>query len=561
LYQPGLDKHGFEEYLMKKRTRFWLILLVVALATGGGYAAVAKWRAAETAAEEERPLQTTSVRRGNIIISATGAGTVIPAEQLVLSFAGSGTLAELMVQVGDEVRAGDVLARLDDTNAQQAVTNAELQLVQASLQTDPETLERTIALAEIGVEQAEINLEIAQAELDELLNWVPDEATVALAESNLEVAKANHEDALARDAAAGNSLISVNISLQQAERSLADAQEAYATAYDPGREWELYMTDPSCLIGQGGSSPCTGQPLSVQLERERAAAESAITRAEENLAIARANYTLSASNLNDNNGLSAQSSVLSAEIALENALTGPTDSEIEAAGIKVRQAELSLRQSQLNLAAARENDQAEISQAQAQLNLEAAQRGLQETFLVAPTDGTVMAIAAQPGESAGPGFITLADLSQPLLELYLDETDLDQAAVGFEVQILFDALPDDPLTGQVVQIDPQLSTVNGVSAIRMVVQVDAASFAKPQTLPVGLNATVDVIGGRAQNALIVPVEALRELSPGNYSVFVMEDGEPELRIVEVGLMDFTFAEILSGLEEGQIVTTGIVETN
>ncbi|GAH13172.1 unnamed protein product, partial [marine sediment metagenome] len=43
--------------------------------------------------------------------------------------------------------------------------------------------------------------------------------------------------------------------------------------------------------------------------------------------------------------------------------------------------------------------------------------------------------------------------------------------------------------------------------------------------------------------------------------FVMEDGEPRLRFVEVGLMDFTFAEILSGLEAGETVTTGIVETN
>jgi hypothetical protein len=57
------------------------------------------------------------------------------------------------------------------------------------------------------------------------------------------------------------------------------------------------------------------------------------------------------------------------------------------------------------------------------------------------------------------------------------------------------------------------------------------------------------------------VEALRELSPGEYAVFVMENGEPQLRFVEVGLMDFSFAEILSGLESGETVTTGIIETN
>jgi len=91
-------------------------------------------------------------------------------------------------------------------------------------------------------------------------------------------------------------------------------------------------------------------------------------------------------------------------------------------------------------------------------------------------------------------------------------------------------------------------------------QLEAGSPAGAQTLLVGLNASVDVIAGKAQDAVIVPVEALHELSPGEYAVFVMQDGEPRLRVVTVGLMDFTSAEILTGLQPGEIVTTGIVET-
>jgi hypothetical protein len=53
---------------------------------------------------------------------------------------------------------------------------------------------------------------------------------------------------------------------------------------------------------------------------------------------------------------------------------------------------------------------------------------------------------------------------------------------------------------------------------------------------------------------------LREIGPGEYAVFVMEDGEPRLRVVTVGLMDYTSAEITSGLEAGEAVTTGVVET-
>lgn len=40
----------------------------------------------------------------------------------------------------------------------------------------------------------------------------------------------------------------------------------------------------------------------------------------------------------------------------------------------------------------------------------------------------------------------------------------------------------------------------------------------------------------------------------------MNGDEPELTFVEVGLMDYTFAEIVSGVEVGDIVTTGIIET-
>ncbi|MCJ7620676.1 MAG: hypothetical protein MUP64_10720, partial [Anaerolineae bacterium] len=80
------------------------------------------------------------------------------------------------------------------------------------------------------------------------------------------------------------------------------------------------------------------------------------------------------------------------------------------------------------------------------------------------------------------------------------------------------------------------------------------------TLPMGLNATVEVIAGSAENVLLVPVEALRELSAGEYAVFVMVDGKPQMRQVEVGLMDYSYAEIISGLEQGDQVSTGTVET-
>jgi multidrug efflux pump subunit AcrA (membrane-fusion protein) len=73
-----------------------------------------------------------------------------------------------------------------------------------------------------------------------------------------------------------------------------------------------------------------------------------------------------------------------------------------------------------------------------------------------------------------------------------------------------------------------------------------------------MNAEIEVIAGEAQDAVLVPLQALREMGPEQYAVFVVgAGGELEMRIVEVGLKDYVNAEILSGLEPGEVVATGV----
>lgn len=61
--------------------------------------------------------------------------------------------------------------------------------------------------------------------------------------------------------------------------------------------------------------------------------------------------------------------------------------------------------------------------------------------------------------------------------------------------------------------------------------------------------------------MLVPIQALREISPDSYSVFVVQpDGSLRMVTVTIGLQDYANAEILSGLEQGATVSTGSVET-
>ncbi|MCB0017041.1 MAG: efflux RND transporter periplasmic adaptor subunit [Anaerolineales bacterium] len=515
---------------MLRKKSFWIVAIIL-LAAGGGsyYYYTSEYLPAQII--EEPTIQTARVRTGDIIVSASGAGAVVAATEINLGFRTGGVLAGVSVQVGDRVLAGDVLAQLDNTDANKTVALADVQVAQAALQGNPAALNGYLPDQTISVSQAEINLISAQARLAELVEWQPDTDAIALAEANLAAAQANYEAAANKDAAAGNSLTSVRVTLEQAQAALADAQAAYAIAFDPARDWEL-----------------TDSRQATALENERAAAERNLEKAEGALDIAQANYNLAVANLNNDSATSAQAAIVNAEQALARAQTGPTDAEITSAQLSVQQAQIGLAQ-------------AELALIQAQINLEAAQTALVNTTLLSPIDGIVVAVNAQPGESVSTApFITIADLTQPLLEVFMDETDLDKVGLNYEVEVVFDALPDDLFIGHVVQVDPMLTMVDGVTAVRALVLLDADSFNKPQTLPVGMNAAVEIIGGRTEGALLVPIEALRELAPGQYAVFVMENDEPSLRVVQVGLMDFTSAEIISGVNRGEVVSTGVVDT-
>ena len=62
------------------------------------------------------------------------------------------------------------------------------------------------------------------------------------------------------------------------------------------------------------------------------------------------------------------------------------------------------------------------------------------------------------------------------------------------------------------------------------------------------------------NAVLVPIEALHQTSPGNYAVFIIVNGKPQLQVVKVGIQDLVSAEIVSGLQPGDIVSTGLTVT-
>jgi len=96
--------------------------------------------------------------------------------------------------------------------------------------------------------------------------------------------------------------------------------------------------------------------------------------------------------------------------------------------------------------------QARVAQAQAVLDSLQTQRALME--VASPLDGVVIDLATHVGEVAAPGaaLLTVADLSQVHLTVYLPETQIGQVRLGQEVRVRVDSFPDRIFKGQVTHI-------------------------------------------------------------------------------------------------------------
>jgi RND family efflux transporter MFP subunit len=518
---------------MWRNRKLWVIILVVLAIGGGGYAAYQFWLAPGQNAETEPAIQTATVTRGDLSVTAAGSGQLVPSSEVKLTFGASGNVLQVLVDVGDNVEAGDTLAWIDDANARQAVASAEIQVMTAE-----QDMALAVAQAELDLAQAEANLAVAEQDLDDLENWEPDEDAISEAKANLVSAQAAYQSTKAKADLTDASNTSVSISLDQAIGSYEDAQDAYSEAMNPERDWEQ----------------------NIEETRERAA--DSLVSAQQKLQIAQANYDLAmieSSPANTTADLqSAWAKVVSAEAALEDLETPPDDEELTAARIEVQKLEIARERARLALgedqeAALRE---AELALEQANSSLDSAKEALDGTTLVAPFAGTITEVNVEVGETANTEMtaVILADLDDPIVQFWVEETDLGNVGIGNPVDIVFSALPDATFPGEITKIDPVLVTVGSTPAVQCWSTIETS--ANPVTLLGDMNVDVDIVAGQASNVLLVPVQALREMGE-QYAVFVVQDdGELEMRPVEVGLQDFVNAAVLSGLEEGETISLG-----
>jgi HlyD family secretion protein len=580
-----------------------VVVGVVVLLMVAGAAAALLLRGGQAVAP--RTYSLISPRIDTLTATVSAAGQIEPERTINLQIGGASRIIELMVDIGERVRAGQPLARGDDRDLQLRLAQAQAALSQA--QANEEKLRGGATRSDIA--QAQAQLQQAQGQLLQVQGGVTDadlaaaqaqllQAQAALArltggpkQSDIDAAQARIRDAeltlLAQRDQLSATKTNAQIALQQATNTLTQSQSRYSTAK---QNWEyVQATGADPIVREVADSTRPGQTKANTLndsQRQQyydafVQAEAALRTAENNVRQAQVSYenALSA----ERTGVERAEGQLAVSVAqLDQLGAAPEADQIAAARAQVSAARANLTklggdqrtgalqaaQAAVSLAEARlaqledGPQSADIAAAVAQVESARAQVGLAElalaeATLVAPFDGEVAEINLKVGEVPTPGrpAIVLTDLSRMHVNVTVDEVDISRIVAGQPVTLTLDALPSTTLTGRVETIAPLAVTQSAVTSYRVRIGINAGD----QRVRPGMSTNADIIVDRRADVLILPRRAVRN-DRGQLVIDLVRDQglcavpreqwpeRPELdqRNVEVGVSNEQDIEVIAG---------------
>jgi HlyD family secretion protein len=212
------------------------------------------------------------------------------------------------------------------------------------------------------------------------------------------------------------------------------------------------------------------------------------------------------------------------------------------------------------------------SLAQAQAALDQSRELLGKTQIKSPIDGVVIQIDIKEGETViagttnipGSTLMVIADPSETLTEVQVDEADIAQVREGQSADIFAAAYPDTPLSGTVQSIASVARQTPGQASLSFLVKI-LLDEQDTMTIRPGMSVRADIYTESSEETLAVPVQAVlfdedtdedgQDTKEKTY-VYVMEDGKAVRRDVEVGISSDSDQEVIEGLKEGETVISG-----
>ena len=148
--------------------------------------------------------------------------------------------------------------------------------------------------------------------------------------------------------------------------------------------------------------------------------------------------------------------------------------------------------------------------------------------------------------------VTLVNEEAFHINVNVDEIDIDQIALGQDVNVTLDALSDTIVKGGIAEIAPTSASAGGV--VTYLVTINIAADEELALRP-GMSANASIVVEEVDDVLIVPNWAVRlDRETGNAFVNQKMAGDLiEEVVVETGLRNEQFSEVVSGLQAGDVV--------
>ncbi len=193
------------------------------------------------------------------------------------------------------------------------------------------------------------------------------------------------------------------------------------------------------------------------------------------------------------------------------------------------------------------------SVAEAEAARAAAEQVIAQSNVRAPFAGTVYSLPATRFGYIEPGaeILQLADLSKLQVRAYFDEPDIGGLALNDPASIVWDAKPDLKFHGRITRLPSTVIDYGTRRVGEVLLSIDDPNHV---LLP-NINVVVTVTTHEVKDALTVPREALH-IEGGRDYVYVVSGGTLHRTVVQVGAINLTLVQILSGLRDHTVVALG-----
>lgn len=188
---------------------------------------------------------------------------------------------------------------------------------------------------------------------------------------------------------------------------------------------------------------------------------------------------------------------------------------------------------------------------------------LRKTEVMAPFDSTILtrpisvgqAVSGSGGFNAGTEVLTIANLNDLIVNAHINQADVTRLHVDQQVEVSVEAVSGLKVVGRVQRIAPQSTLKNNIRgfAARILLK-DVDSQIRP-----GMSANISIPVASADNVVAAPLAAVfTETNPATREIerhiWVRKDETWERRPIKIGVSDYFFAEVTSGLQAGEVVS-------